>query len=283
MSLRTDLAVESLSNVSKNKQLDGASVTVEQIPQADLEITKVKVTTQAAADKLSKPIGDYITVKFLTPIEEFSDKFEERVNVLSEQINALHSGAERILTVGLGNRAITPDAIGPLCADRIFATRHIKKYASEIDSGEFKDVSSVQTGVMGDTGIEASEQIKALCGTLSPDLVVAVDALACYDPENLGRTIQLCNTGISPGSGVENARAELSKRTLGVTCIAAGVPTVADLSSLTENAHEKAKQMMVTPRNIDRLAEASAKYIAYALNKSFLPNLSLEDIQSLVE
>lgn len=288
MSLRTDLAMETAAQLTKNENIKGVTMDVTQAPTAGLEITTVKVTDEQAAQRLSKPIGEYITVKFLSPIEDYSDKFEQRVELIAEQITRLAPDAEKILAVGLGNRQITPDAVGPLCADKIFPTSHIKKYAKEIDSGDFKDVTVIQTGVMGQTGIEASEQVSAVCRKTAPDLVVAVDALACSDLNNLGCTVQLCNTGISPGSGVENARKELSEQTLGVSCIAVGVPTVVDMSTAAEQLcgqtpPDNCGGMMVTPRNIDRIANSSAKYIAYALNKAFLKNLTVSDIESLVE
>ena len=135
------------------------------------------------------------------------------------------------LVAGLGNQSITPDAIGPLCAQRVFATRHIRQLGNELDMGELTEVSVIRPGVLGQTGIEASDLVKAACSRIDADTVIAVDALACSETHNLGRTIQLTDTGISPGSGVANSRKELSRRTLGADCIAVGIPTVTDHGS----------------------------------------------------
>lgn len=172
------------------------------------------------------------------------------------------------MAVGLGNYALTSDAVGPLTAEKIFATRHIKSLAKEIDTDDLGEVTVIQTGVLGNTGIESSEQVKAIAERVTPQAVIAVDALACSELSNLGRTIQLCNTGISPGSGVENARKELSLSTLGVKCIAIGVPTVIDLalphSIFSVNPHLKAPKtswsLRKLPTNFRKTAQSSLQW-----------------------
>lgn len=288
MSLRTDLAMESAQQIALKKNINGVNQNISVFEEAAAEITDITVETDSAAVLLGKPKGRYITIKFTEQMDSFSDSFEKRVDIIAEQIKKLSPSAEKILAVGLGNRNITPDALGPMCADRIFASRHIKKLTAEIDSEGLAELSVIQTGVMGQTGIEASEQVKALCKNISPELVVAIDALACSDFSNLGNTIQLCDTGISPGSGVENSRKELSEQSLGIKCIAIGVPTVVDMTTAAEQitgaeAENEYQNMMVTPRNIDSLIMNASKYIAYAVNRAFHRSLSLSDIQSLVE
>lgn len=289
MSIRTDLAVESAQQLSLNSDLEGVNQNITIIENAQMEISDISVENQSAAQKLGKTMGRYITVRSMTSsFDEYSDCFASRIDIISKEIKKLCPNPSRILVAGIGNRAITPDAIGPLTADKIFATRHIKKLATELDSSELTEVSVVQPGVLGQTGIEAAQQIKSHVQSIQPDLVIAVDALACADLNHLGTTVQMTDTGISPGSGVENARAELSENTLGTKCIAIGVPTVVDLGTAAEHifnsqAPENSLNMMVTPRNIDRLVSNSAKYIAYAINKAYQTTLSIEDIQSLVE
>ena len=144
----------------------------------------------------------------------------------------------------------------------------------------------IQTGVLGSTGIESSEQVKAIAERVRPQAVIAVDALACSELSNLGRTIQLCDTGISPGSGVENARKELSLSTLGVKCIAIGVPTVIDLCTAAQHifgqtAPESSENIMVAPKTADKLSENCADLIAMGINRAVHPALSQEDIRSL--
>ena len=188
---------------------------------------------------------------------------------------------------GLGNRAITPDSLGPLTAEKIFATRHIKRLAKDIDTSDLSDVTVITTGVMAQTGVESSETVKALADLVKPDAIIIADALACSDISHLGTTVQLTDTGISPGSGVENARKELSQKTLGVPCIAIGVPTVADMNTIAEGLcisyiPKEFNGMLVTPKSIDNLVLRSAGLIATAVNRAFHPSLSDEEIASLI-
>lgn len=285
---RTDLAVEAARRLSLSRDLEGVSRKIDILPHAQLETADITIETSAAAKELGRPKGRYITLKALDgTFENFCPCYDERVKQLAESLRSLAKGAERILVAGLGNRQLTADALGPQVADKIFATRHIKRLAHEIDTDELTEVSVIETGVLGQTGIESSEQIKALCQAVKPDLVVAVDALACWELDHLGRTIQLCDTGISPGSGVENSRKELSRATLGVTCIAIGVPMVVDLASAAEMifnapAPEGSERMTVTPGSIDKLTSCAASYIAEGINLAFQRSLTAEELRSLV-
>lgn len=256
--------------------------------EAQAEVADITIDTEEAARLIGRPKGRYITLKALDgTFDNYSDRFEQRTELLAGHIRSLCKGAKSVLVAGLGNRSITADAVGSLCIDKIFATRHIKKYSREIDHSELTELAAIETGVLGRTGIESGEQVKAVCEAVRPDVVIAVDALACWELDHLGRTIQLCDTGISPGSGVDNARKELSRSTLGVTCIAIGVPMVVDLSSAAEmiferTAPENSIGMTVTPGNVDRLASNAAEYIAMAINRAFQPTLDPEDIRSLI-
>lgn len=288
MSARTDLAVETARRLSLTKDLEGVNRNIDICAEADAEIADITIETEKAAKLIGRPKGRYITVKALDgTFDNYCECFEKRIKLIARQIKVLCKDAKSILVVGLGNRNITADAVGSLCIDKIFATRHIKKYSREIDHSELTELAAIETGVLGRTGIESGEQVKAICDTVRPDAVIAVDALACWELDHLGRTIQLCDTGISPGSGVENARKELSRATLGVTCIAIGVPMVVDLSSAAEmifdrSAPENSIGMTVTPGNVDRLASNAAEYIAMAINQAFQPTLSPENIHSLL-
>ena len=257
------------------------------IENARLEVTDITIETQEAAEKLGRPIGRYITLTATdSTFDMYSDSFRERAEVIAKAIGELCGECERFLAVGLGNYALTSDAVGPLTAEKIFATRHIKSLAKEIDTDDLGEVTVIQPGVLGNTGIESSEQVKAIAERVTPQAVIAVDALACSELSNLGRTIQLCNTGISPGSGVENARKELSLSTLGVKCIAIGVPTVIDLCTAAQHifgqtAPESSENIMVAPKTADKLSENCAKLIAMGINRAVHPALSQEDIQTL--
>ena len=189
-----------------------------------------------------------------------------------------------MLVVGLGNSSITPDALGPQVAQHILVTRYLtEELARSLGMGSLRKTAALIPGVLGQTGVESGELTAALVNFIQPSAVIVVDALAAQDYGRLGRTIQISDSGIAPGSGVQNSRKELSRRTLGIPVLSIGVPTVIDAATLAaqltgsscEQAHQTA---MVTPREIDRLIGHSAKFIALAINKALYPELSLEEI-----
>ena len=275
MTIRTDLAAEAVMQ-AEDISLGGVSTQVVVNEQAALEIQRIRVFTQEAAKALGKSVGRYVTVRLTDGmIDAYSEQAKLRTKLIAREIKALCGGKGGVLVAGLGNRDITPDAVGPLSADRVFATRHIAKLEGEIDMNGLSEVCVIQTGVLGRTGIESSDMVKAVCERVSAKTVIAVDALACAETDNLGRTIQLTDTGISPGSGVANARRELSARTLGAECVAVGVPTVIDFGAQGE-------AMMVTPRNVDKLVHSAAEYIAMAINLALHPKLTYDELMSLV-
>lgn len=287
MSIRTDLALESAQTAVKSS-LKGVTQHERAYQNAAIRATETVVDTDAA-DIIGKPVGKYITIENTKgSFSLYSDLFSEQTDIFSRELRMLMGKAPRkIMFAGLGNRAITPDSLGPLTAERIFATRHIKRLAKDIDTADLSDVTVVTTGVMAQTGMESSEIVKAVADVVNPDIIIIVDALACSDLKHLGTTIQLTDTGISPGSGVENARKELSERTLGVPCVAIGVPTVADMDTVAEGVcHAAAPKefdgMLVTPKSIDNLVLRSAGLIATAINRTFHPNLTDEEIKSLI-
>ncbi len=288
MSIRTDLALESAQQVSLQTQLEGVSQLRRSYKNIKLEVTEITVESEKAAHLLKKPEGRYITVESADGhFSSYSDFFDGRVKCIADEIKRLCNIPERVLVVGLGNRAITPDSLGPSVAEKIFATRHIKRLAKDLDTSELSDVAVLTTGVMAQTGVESSAAVKAICNEILPQLVIVIDALACSDLSHLGTTVQLCNTGISPGSGVENARKELSEETLGIPCVAVGVPTVTDMTTIAHTASinplpEAFQGMIVTPKTIDNLIIRTSAMIAAAINKVLHPTLTFEEIQSLI-
>ncbi len=272
---RTDLALESAQEVEEKEGLP-EGISVEKRSAADLFVTEVGVMTEEAAGRIGKPVGRYVTVETPERFERRPENFDERAGELAREIRRLIGGGKRVLVAGLGNSEITPDSLGPRVCSHIFATRHIKCNAPELMEDGLGEVSAVIPGVMGQTGIEAGELIKRVCGEVEPEAVIAVDALACSEISHLGRTVQLTDTGISPGSGVLNSRKELSEKTLGVPCLAIGVPTIADLGE-----EEEGEPLMVTPRSVDKLISGSAQLLAAAINLALHPGLSLEEIMSL--
>lgn len=280
MSIRTDLAAEAAFSALQSRTED----IKQQIRQGRTsKITEITIETDEAGKLIGKGKGRYITVEAASPYAEFTEQADD----IADELKKLCGCDNNVLIIGLGNSDITPDALGPKAVSGIIATRHLR---DELPKGHFlsglHSVSALATGVLGQTGIEVAEITKAVCDRTSPQCVIVIDALACADSSRLGTTVQLTDTGISPGSGVQNSRKELSRRTLGVPVVAVGVPTVIDMHTIYENMSGKAPEktlpnMMVTPRDIDRIIDRTAKLIAHALNRAFQPDLSHEDIETL--
>ena len=278
--LRTDLATESVRLSYQDNLPDGIDHCTENM--GNLEISRTQIRSRTASEKIAKPIGSYVTLSSLDfSLESSPAEFEERARALANEIRTLCGEFSSALAVGLGNRFVTPDSIGPLVCDKLLATRHIHRLAKEITTDSLGVLSAVTPGVMGQTGIEAAEAVKSIADSISPDVIIVVDALACCEVQNLAKTIQLCDSGISPGSGVGNARAEFSPKSMGRKVVAIGVPTVIDADVLC-NGDTIYNGMFVTPRSIDSLARRMSSLIAMGINLAVHPSLSVEEIISLV-
>jgi spore protease len=289
MSKRTDLAVEMIEEGAE--QIKGIRKKVHHKNASTA--TEVIIEDEAAGAKIGKPAGRYITIETTRLTGDPAD-FNEQVSDIAEEILRLSGGfGENVLVVGLGNISITPDSLGPNVIEQILVTRHLSDESvpkSIRDSVNITSVSAIAPGVLGQTGIEAAETIEAIAAFIRPDCIFVVDALACSDISRLGSTIQLTDTGISPGSGVQNRRKELSQETLGVPVIAIGVPTVMDMHTIAENLTGCPVQthtlhhlpnMMVTPRDVDKLIGRMSKLISFAINKATQPYLTIEEITGL--
>ena len=277
--VRTDLASEVVQR-PENASLSGLELNEEHI--CGCRVTAVKINGGEASKVLCKPIGNYLTLELDEYIRRRENSFSDAANALSQLMRrfAEIQNAQSFLVACLGNRAITPDAVGPEVSDSLIVTRHLKQSLPQ----EFAALSSVavlRTGVLGTTGIESAQSLKALCGLVQPDCVIAVDALASGELDRLCRNVQICDSGIAPGSGVGNDRAELNRESLGVPVIAVGVPTVIDAAAFC--ADESAAGLFVTPRNIDELVRSVSKLVAYGLNLALHPELSIADVDMLVE
>lgn len=282
MEIRTDLAVERVSAAS----LDERGIH-RKMRGNIFNITEITIDNDDHISSIGKGKGRYITLEGHS-LSRFSDDYEEMTKELAEELKRLIPDGD-ILVVGLGNNDITPDALGPQAAAKILATRHLR---DELDSSEEEFLTSLRRvsvfagGVLGQTGIETAEIVKAICRELKPDAIIAVDALACSDISRLGTTIQLSDSGISPGSGVSNARKELSEKIFGVPVIAVGVPTVVDMHTIVRNItgifpKKNFPNMMVTPRDVDRLTERASQLIAFGINLALHPSLTFEDVRGL--
>lgn len=284
MSIRTDLAVEMIDE-------DAASlpkgIKRKLRKSSACSVTEIIVADDAAGARIGKTKGRYITIE-TDRLSASPMDFEEQVDNIAEEIISLKGEHRKTaLIAGLGNSDITPDALGPMVISQIIATRHLHKELP--DGHELKQlnrVSAIAPGVLGQTGIEAAEIIRSLCDTVKPDCVIVIDALACSDISRLGSTIQLTDTGISPGSGVQNRRKEFTEETLGIPVVAVGVPTVVDMHTIVENItgnppDKHLPNMMVTPRDVDKLIERTARLLAFSINKAVQPMLTIEDITAL--
>ena len=235
---RTDLAMEARElwqeRAGQTAQLPG--VRAEERKRAGMPVTVVQVLDERGEQALGKPRGTYVTLT-LEGVETRADgAFPRAVEAVAAELGELLEQIDLkkgpVLVAGLGNRAITPDNIGPKAADQTMVTRHLVERVPE-HFGSFRPVAALAAGVLGTTGMESGELVRAVAETLRPACVIAVDALASRSLRRVCRTIQLADTGITPGSGVGNARAALNAETLGVPVIAVGVPTVVDAATLT--------------------------------------------------
>ena len=284
MSIRTDLAVEMIDEDASSLP---KGIKRKLRKSSACSITEIIVTDEVAGLRIGKPRGRYITIE-TDRLSASPQDFDEQVSNIADEIVSLKGeGRKTALVAGLGNSDITPDALGPLVVSQIIATRHLH---DELPEGHelrrLNKVSAIAPGVLGQTGIEAAEVIRTLCAEVKPDCVIVIDALACSDISRLGSTIQLSDSGISPGSGVQNRRKELSEATLGVPVIAIGVPTVVDMHTIVENItgnppDKHLPNMMVTPRDVDKLIERTARLLAFSINKAVQPGLTIEDITAL--
>lgn len=236
-SIRTDLALETRELYKKSNQVEVPGVEAETENFEELSVTRVRIKNKEGAEAMGKAPGNYITLEvpeLNQGIKEINDKV---IDVLAKEIKVLMNvdNQASVLIVGLGNWNVTPDAFGPKVVSKIAVTRHLVEYASEYIEKGTRPVCVIAPGVLGITGIETGEIIKGVIEKVKPGVIIAVDALASRKMERVSTTIQIADTGISPGSGVGNKRMELSKETLGIPVIAIGIPTVVDAVTLAND------------------------------------------------
>lgn len=284
---RTDLALE------QHQGMGGAlpGVVCEEIEAQGLPLTTVRVTTAEGARALGKPEGVYHTLDLAAVTRREEGAIPRAVAVLRELLTPLLPEKGEVLVVGLGNRAITPDAVGPKTCDHLLVTRHLVGMIPE-HFGQFRSVSALAAGVMASTGVESGELALAVVERLRPAAVIAVDALCARQVERLCATVQVGDTGISPGSGVGNHRFSLNRETLGVPVIALGVPTVVEGATLcadllTQAGVEKPEDLpggglLVTPKDIDQRVEDMGRLLGRAVSLALQPGLTEEELEALV-
>lgn len=324
--VRTDLAIEAKEIYSKQSKKDNIEgVIVSNKEDEEIKITRVDIKDEKGERALNKPQGTYITLD-IPKLTNYDSEDVERVSrILSKEVGEVIKNIKldesmTTLVVGLGNWNITPDALGPKVISKLMITRHLKQYIPDsIDEG-IRPVCGVAPGVLGITGIETGEIIKGIVEKIKPNLIICIDALASRKMERVNATIQIGNTGISPGSGVGNKRMEISERTLGIPVIAIGVPTVVDAATMasdtidlvidemikestsgskfynmlkTIDKDEKEKMihelldpyignLMVTPKEVDMVIDTLSNIISTALNIALQPELELKEISKYI-
>lgn len=325
INVRTDLALEAREIYKEShkdeKDIDGIEVLEE--TDKDIKVTTVKVKNEDGAKKIGKPKGNYVTID----IPDFTAYDGETMDRVSEVVAEILRRMIKIdvektaLVVGLGNWQVTPDALGPKVTQGIMVTRHLKTVMPEVMDDSVRPVCAISPGVLGVTGVETVEIIKGVVERVKPDVVICIDALAARRVERVNSTIQIGDTGISPGAGVGNNRKQINEENLGVKVIAIGVPTVVDavtiandtidlvVDSLINNSESgnefykmlknlnrtekgalirevlSAKslgEMIVTPKDIDLVIESLAKIISNGINIAVQPNMDMEDINKFM-
>lgn len=300
--IRTDLALEAHETASRSGKPDG--VTNEEFVSSGVKVTRVRVLDERGEKAIGKPVGTYVTVETGKLDDVGGDGYYEASKVIACEIAAMlkPAGDGLVLIAGLGNAEMTPDALGPRCVSKVLVTRHIAGELTRIKGLEsLRAVAALAPGVLGQTGVETGEIIKAVVDSVHPVAVIAIDALASRRASRLGTTVQIADTGIAPGSGVGNTRFSINRETLGVPVLSLGVPTVVDAATLAidvledagiETPPEKEKKirssiepggvsLFVTPRMIDLIVEHAASLTGLAINRALHPGVSVDDITKL--
>ncbi len=240
--IRTDLALEARESVDESEQaLQGVSVEEEYDEKSELRVTQVVIESKNSAKLLGKPMGTYITIEAPAMALPDEDYHQEIAKEVQKQLQKIVPGIEKelsVMIVGLGNRDVTADALGPNVVDNLVITRHmVKEFGKAAYNKErVPVVSALIPGVMAKTGMESAEILKGVVKETKPDVIIVVDALAARSTKRLNRTIQITNTGIHPGSGVGNHRNSITEESMGVPVIAIGVPTVVDAATIVNDA-----------------------------------------------
>lgn len=279
---RTDLALEMAEELGYGqKNFSPEGIRAKEFTREGYAVTDIQVDSEQGAKQLGKPIGRYITIDLHPYFRRQSGFFGRGVRCLAQELTSLLPGVGQefsTLVVGLGNRSLTADAVGPLALENLLVTRHMVTLLP-LQFKTFSPVSALAPGVTGSTGLETLELLQGLVEKIKPTAVIAVDALAARNRDRLCATVQLGNTGLIPGSGVGNYRTAVNQESLGVPVIAVGLPTVI---STTELGDKKNEELFVTPRDIDQRVRELSRFIGYGITMALQPALKLEDISGLL-
>lgn len=291
---RTDLAVEAqeLWRESAGETTKLSGVEARDGEREGVPVTTVRILDREGEQALGKPRGTYVTLTLEGVANRAEGIFGRAVRAVAGELASLLEQAAPeglVLVAGLGNRAITPDAIGPKVHEHILVTRHLVEQMPEHFS-HLRPVASLAAEVLGNTGVESGEVVGAVCQKLRPACVIAVDALASRSLERLCRTVQLADTGIAPGSGAGNHRMALDRDSLGVPVLAVGVPTVVEGATLAADLLgtdelpdlDPGRSLLVTPKDIDSQVADLSKIVGYGISLALQPGMTVEDLDLLL-
>ncbi len=285
---RTDLAMEArvLAQERAGSAGELAGVRSDTWEEDGFPVTRVEILDERGQEALGKPPGVYLTIELDAYLRHPPEGFERAAAVLAEGLRPLLPAEGTVFVAGLGNRAMTADAIGPLAVEHLLVTRHLR----EVLPG-FRPVAAAAAGVLGTTGLESAEWVRGLAERAESRAVIVIDALAARGLERLCATVQLSDTGIIPGSGVGNRRMALNRETMGVPVVSIGVPTVVDAATLAldltggtadEEALRRGERLFVTPKEVDRQVRELAKLVGYGVNLALQEGLTAADITALL-
>lgn len=288
--IRTDLALEAREALlgAKPGEIDGVSFDTRHEGEYDTTVSTVRVLNQRGEQNVGKPKGTYVTLENSRLRQNILTAHEEIMDILTQCLRTLLplTKTDTVLVVGLGNREVAADALGPLVISGLLVTRHLHGAVPLELQNQLRPVSALAPGVMGQTGIETLEIVCGIQDRVHADAVILIDALAARDTRRVNTTIQLTDTGVSPGAGIGNRRQTLSRENLGVPVVALGIPTVVDAGTIIRDAvphipDESLKafhDLYMTPKNMDAVSVRLASILSGAINR-FLHHLSHEELK----
>lgn len=300
--VRTDLADEAFEDLKQKKGQPDDGIVFRQDTIRGIRTDTVTVTNDACARQIGKPEGTYITVTTGEVWKKTKEDFENTAKAIAECIKGMLPKDGLCLIVCLGNRRIISDAVGPLCANSIIVSRHIKSMNPSLFSAlGLRECACIIPGVTGDTGAEASEIVSGAVEKLNPSCAIVIDALASRNVSRLVKTVQICDSGISPGSGVGNSRQEISRKTLGIPTVAIGVPTVVEAATLSldlvseavgkdselaeflkQKLFDNIDRFFVCPKESDKITDCMAKLLGYSVNLALHDGITISEIDELL-
>ena len=290
LTVRTDLAVEAHAlwreSAGETTRLKGVAAREEQVE--GMTVTRVEILDQEGARALGKPEGTYLTLDVSPLWRREEDAFPRAVRAVAALLGPLLPEEGPVLAAGLGNQAMTPDALGPRSLDHLLVTRHLGEALPQL-----RPVAGLGAGVLGTTGMEVAEWVRGAAERVRPAAVSVVAALPARDLERLCATVQIADTGLVPGSGVGNHRMALNRETLGVPVISVGVPTVVDAETIARDLlgeagavpkalNGRGRRFFVTPESIDQKIRDLSKVLGYGINLALQESLALEDLEALL-